>query len=159
MKFLPFILLICCFGCHSPQTADQIQSTQQNEITPDISKVDSIVNNFFQKYKVEGSSSAIDYIFSTNTLGTDKKQLDGLKSKLDSTRNVIGTYYGYSLITRKSVSSDLILVTYLVKHNKQPIRFSFIFYKANNNWSLFKFQYDDEVISELEDSGKIYFIK
>jgi hypothetical protein len=135
------------------------QPSQQNEITSDIPKVDSIVNTFFQKYKVEGSSPAIDYIFSTNPLLTDKSQLDGVKSKLDSTRKVIGAYYGNSLITRKNVSSDLILLTYLVKHERQPIRFSFIFYKAINNWTLFKFQYDDDVISELEDSGKIYFIK
>jgi hypothetical protein len=124
-----------------------------------MSKINTYIAVFFKKYKDEGVSTAINYIFSSNTLLTDTTQLADLKNKVDSTRRNIGKYYGNSLIIKKNVSPDLVLLTYLVKHEKQPIRFSFIFYKADENWMLYKFQYDDQVISELEDSGKIYFIK
>jgi hypothetical protein len=126
---------------------------------PDLTKVNEYISVFFKKYKEDGSYKAIDYIFSSNKLLANTSQLNDLKNKLDSTRKVIGNYSGQVLITEKSASTDLVLLTYLVKHEKQPIRFSFIFYKPNEDWVLYKFQYDDQIISELEDSGKIYFIK
>jgi hypothetical protein len=159
MKSFLFILLICFIGCHSSNSQSQTTNLQEQVKELDLKKVNEYISVFFKKYKDEGTSKAIDYIFSSNNLLVSTSQLYDLKNKLDSTRKILGNYDGQALITEKNVSTDLVLLTYLVKHEKQPIRFSFIFYKPNADWVLFKFQYDDQVISELEDSGKIYFIK
>jgi hypothetical protein len=159
MKSFLFIMLILCVGCHSSNSQSRSSNSKEQVEEIDLKKIHESIEVFFDKYKLEGSSKAIDYIFRTNNLVTSPDQLDNLKNKLDSTRKFIGDYKGNVLITEKNASSDLILLTYLVKHEKQPIRFSFIFYRPEKDWVLFKFQYDDQVISELEDSGKIYFIK
>jgi len=159
MKSFLFILLICLTGCHSSNSQSQTTNLQGQFKEPDLKKVNEYISVFFKKYKENGSSQAIDYIFSSNKLLANITQLDDLKSKLDSTRRLIGDYYGQVLITEKNASTDLVLLTYLVKHEKLPIRFTFVFYKPNKNWVLFKFQYDDQIISELEEAGKIYFIK
>ncbi|WP_426669037.1 hypothetical protein ACPPVU_22795 [Mucilaginibacter sp. McL0603] len=159
MKPFLFAMLICLVGCHSSNSQSRIANSKEQAKEIDLTKVHESIEVFFKKYKEEGTSKAVDYIFSSNNLLASPDQLDNLKNKLDSTRRFIGNYKGKVLITEKDASSDLVLLTYLVKHEKQPIRFSFIFYKPDTEWVLFKFQYDDQIISELEDSGKIYFIK
>jgi hypothetical protein len=159
MKSFLFVILMCLVGCHSSNSQSQITNSKEQANGIDLTKVHESIEVFFKKYKEEGTSKAVDYIFSSNNLLASPDQLDNLKNKLDSTRRFIGNYKGKVLITEKDASSDLVLLTYLVKHEKQPIRFSFIFYKPDTEWVLFKFQYDDQIISELEDSGKIYFIK
>jgi hypothetical protein len=157
--FLFVTIIICLFSCHSSNSQSLTTDPKEQVKETDLKTVHNSIEVFFKKYQEEGTNKAIDYIFSSNKLLASPDQLNGLKNKLDSTRRFLGNYTGKVLITEKDASSDLVLLTYLVKHEKQPIRFSFIFYKPTTEWVLFKFQYDDQIISELEDSGKIYFIK
>lgn len=43
-----------------------------------------LVNTFFKKYKEEGTSAAVDYIFGTNKYFTNTAGITQLKAKLDS---------------------------------------------------------------------------
>src|SRR3569833_3455429 len=119
---------------------------------------EKLISKFFGKYKSEGPINALDYFFSTNS-STDKNQLAALKNKLDSANNLFGTFTGTEKIVQKDVSGSLVLFSYLVKYDMAPIRFTFILYKPGDKWMLYKFLYDSEVVTELEDSAKIYIIK
>lgn len=157
MKLLLFIYLfigiIDCTSCSSqPQTKHDKTTIQQSDVKEAI----GYINNFFDKYKNEGTKKAIDYIFSTNNAVVG---LDNLKNKLDSIRMALGDFTGAEQITEKNVANGLVLFSYLVKHKNHPIRFTFIFYKPENNWCLYKFYFDTDIIDELQYSGKIYFIK
>jgi hypothetical protein len=115
----------------------------------------SYIDVFFKKYKVS-SDSAIDYLFSTNKLFAGNiSQINLLKSKLDSLELVIGKYTGKELIAQKSTSPSLVLYSYLVKHENQPIRFIFMFYKPQNDWVLYRFNYDDAMDVEMVEGAKI----
>lgn len=114
-----------------------------------------LVNTFFKKYKDEGTSAAVDYIFGTNKYFTNSAGISQLKAKLDSLRQGIGNYLGKDLIVQKNASNSLVFYSYLVKHEIQPIRFTFMFYKPQNEWVLYRFKYDDQMDAELEDAGKI----
>ena len=114
-----------------------------------------LVNTFFKKYKDEGTAAAIDYIFGTNKYFTNTAGITQLKAKLDSLRQGIGNYLGKDLIVQKNASNSLVFYSYLVKHEIQPIRFTFMFYKPQNEWVLYRFKYDDQMDIELEDAGKI----
>ena len=48
---------------------------------PAVKGVTAIIDTFFKKYKDDGTSPAIDYLFATNKLFTDSVQLNVLKSK------------------------------------------------------------------------------
>ena len=115
----------------------------------------ALVDTFFKKYKDDGTNPAIDYLFRTNKLFTNTSQITLLKAKLDSLRQSIGAYLGKELIVQKSASPSLVFYSYLVKHENQPLRFTFMFYKAKNDWVLYRFKYDDQMDNELEDAGKI----
>jgi hypothetical protein len=115
------------------------------------------MENFFGKYQ-DSPSAAVDYIFSTNK-SIPSQQVSELKDKLANGALTIGAYKGYEQIVTKSTSPSFSLVSYLVKHNNQPLRFTFILYKPEDEWKLYSFKFDDSVTAELEESGRIYFIQ
>lgn len=129
---------------------------QQSKAEPE-----KIINTFFVKYETNGPSAAIDYVFSTNS-STDSalaRKIDELKYQLNSNIPTFGEYNGHELITQKSIGDNFVLYSYIVKYSRQPIRFTFLLYNPKNKWSLYKFASDTELESELEDAGKIYFLK
>jgi hypothetical protein len=115
----------------------------------------SYIETFFKKYKTS-PDSAIDYIFGTNQLfARNASQINVLKMKMDSLQFSLGKYTGKELISQRSASPSLVIYSYLAKHENQPIRFTFIFYKASNDWVLYRFNYDDSMDQEMFESVKI----
>jgi len=89
----------------------------------------------------------------------NKDGIDNIKTQLTSFLGLVGEYYGYELITEKSVGKSFKLVSYMVKYDRQPMRFTFVFYKPKDKWQVQNFQYDDNLDVELEESGKVYRLK
>ncbi len=121
---------------------------------PTAKGVVSYIETFFKKYKTS-SDSAIDYIFGTNKLFTNLSQINLLKAKLDTLQLSLGPFIGRELIAEKSATNSLVIYSYIVKHENQPIRFIFMFYKPHNDWVLYRFNYDDGMDGEMLESVKI----
>jgi hypothetical protein len=118
-----------------------------------------IIDEFFSLYK-KNPNGAVDYIFSTNKWMNDSKdQIENVKFKLNGTLKLLGDYAGYNLITKKVVGDQLILYTYIIKYDRQPLRFSLLFYKPSNEWRLHNFSYDDSLDEELTEAAKAYRLK
>ncbi|MDB5090650.1 MAG: hypothetical protein JWR09_4644 [Mucilaginibacter sp.] len=149
--------IVCCSICAKAQDAATAKPAAAATKPPVVAVkgATDLVNNFFKKYKEEGTGAAIDYIFGTNKYFTNTAGISQLKAKLDSLRQGIGNYLGKDLIVQKNASNSLVFYSYLVKHEIQPIRFTFMFYKPQNEWVLYRFKYDDQMDAELEDAGKI----
>lgn len=114
-------------------------------------------DQFFNLYKTKGANEAIDYIFPTNKWMNDSKdQIENVKFKLNSTLKLLGEYEGYDLITKKTVGEHLLLYTFLVRYDRQPLRFTMIFYNPSKEWRLYNFSYDDSLDEELQEAGKAY---
>ena len=113
-----------------------------------------IIDGFFKKYKTS-ADSAVDYLFGTNKYFSNPAGIAQLKAKLDSMRMSLGVYVGHELIVQKTASPSLILYSYLVKHEIQPVRFTFIFYRPHSDWVFYRFLFDDQMDLEMEDGAKI----
>ena len=113
-----------------------------------------IIDGFFKKYKTS-ADSAVDYLFGTNKYFSNPAGIAQLKAKLDSMRMSLGAYAGHELIVQKTASPSLILYSYLVKHDVQPVRFTFIFYRPHSDWVFYRFLFDDQMDLEMEDAAKI----
>jgi len=163
MKYLTAALLIFTLGCQNSQSQTMVANLHSEIKKEDMTKLTKLVDSFFDKYKNGNTSEAIDYIFSSNIYTSKNPQLPAFKktlvAKLDSLRQNIGQYKGKDIITEKSTTDNFVLISYLVKHQYQPIRFTFVFYRPEEAWMLYKFISDDQVDTELEDAGKIYFIR
>lgn len=116
-----------------------------------------MTDEFFKLYKEKNSDAALDYLFGTNKWMSDsKQQVNDLKTKLSRTIELLGEYNGYDLIIKTSISNHLHLYTFIVKYDRQPLRFSILLYRPKDNWRLQNFKYDDKLDDELEEASAIY---
>src|SRR3984885_9048048 len=110
----------------------------------------AVIDNFFKKYK-NSPDSAVEYLFGTNKYFSNPAGIAQLKAKLDSMHQSLGMYIGKELIVEKTASPSLVLYSYLVKHEVQPVRFTFIFYRPHSDWVFYRFLFDDQMDMEMED--------
>ncbi|RWU09954.1 hypothetical protein [Pedobacter chitinilyticus] len=146
MKYIIASFLLVLTSCGNIKPKEKTED-------PNLQK---LMDTFFEKYKTN-PGEAIDFIFKTNTdIAAD--QVKELKEKLSTISLLAGEYHGQEQITSQKATSSLVYFSFLVKHDK-PIRFIFMFYKPKDKWKIYKFKFDDQVDTELEESGKVYFIK
>ena len=121
------------------------------------STINEITVKFFTLYETS-PKDAVNYAFGTNKWILDRKKDDiaNVNTQLTSIIGLIGDYYGYEKIAEKSVGYSYVLISYLVRYDRQPLRFSFVFYKPNDKWQVQNFQFDDAMDDELEEAGKVY---
>ena len=120
-----------------------------------------IIEAFFKLYEEKDSGSALDYLFGTNKWMDDSKdQIENVKFKIHNTVvKSMGDYFGYDLVTKKTVGDKLVFYSYVLKYDRQPIRFNFLFYNPNGTWRLQNFSFDDKIKDELEEGAKAYRLK
>ena len=155
IKSFSFILLasaIC--GNASAQTTPAVKTETVTKAPAGLITPTILIEKFFKSYDKESTTKAMIDIFKTNPL-IDTNSLVRLITKIDTTRSIIGPYMGRDLIVQRKASNSLILYSYLVKHQTQPLRFTFMFYKPKNEWVIYRLYFDDSVSSELEQSAKI----
>jgi hypothetical protein len=153
-KILLISAIIFCIAFSAQAQTAAKPATTKTATTKSPALVSSYIETFFKKYKTS-SDSAIDYLFSTNKLFTNYAQINLLKSKLDSLELNLGKYEGRELISQKSAGTSLVIYSYLVKHENQPVRFIFMFYRPKDQWELYRFNYDDSMDTELIEAAKI----
>lgn len=118
-----------------------------------------ITENFFKTYK-QSPTKAYEALFINNKWMKDKKSaIETVKIKLEDLLKDVGTYYGYELITEKNAGESYILKSYLIKYERQPLRFTFFLYKPNNEWTIQNFTYDTQIDDELSEAAKAYRLK
>lgn len=116
--------------------------------------VQSHIDKFFKEFDKQSTARAVIDIFKTNK-NIDSTRLTGLIVKIDSMRSVIGKYMGKDLIMQRKASGSLVLYSYLLKHELQPARITFMFYKPKNEWEIYRLYFDVDVDGELAESAKV----
>jgi hypothetical protein len=142
MKYLTVIILIFFTNIYSQNTPEDL------------------IDKFFKTYISSGSTEALSELYATNPwMERIKDDLEKVKSQLEGVINIVGDYYGKDLIVKKELGKSFVLISYLVKYDRQPIRFTFEFYKPNDTWRAFGFSYDDNFDDEVEEAAKLYYLK
>src|ERR1700730_11053239 len=76
-------------------------------------------------------------------------EVDTLILKTISMRNTVGDRFGpttgYAFVREDAVGDFLVRYTYVEKRQKHPLRWTFIFYRAANNWTVDGASWDDNV--------------
>lgn len=116
-----------------------------------------LIDNFFTTYKKD-AGKAVKELYATNKW-TERIQ-DDIEKVVNTvngfTTDYMGNYYGYEIITTKKFSESFELHSYLIKYDRQPLRFIFKFYKPNDKWVLYAYSLDDDIDDEIEQAAKLY---
>lgn len=119
-----------------------------------------LINNFFTTYEKD-KGQAFDSIFKSNPYFT-KTQISYIKDTLNKFLSQLENYCGYELVHTQfpGNSKSMVLYYYIVKYERQPVKFVFVFYKPKETWMLYNFLFNGEVDTDLIDAAKIsLFIK
>lgn len=138
------IISILIVSCSSPKADNTSQKT---------------IDAFFFEYQSD-VDNAINNLFTTNSLiDIDNEQIADLKKQLNTSISSLGQFNGVDFINRHTTGNSLEIYSYLVKYDKQPMRFQFTLYKPKDKWMIYNFQYDFKLNDELIKSSQLYFLK
>jgi hypothetical protein len=118
-----------------------------------------ITDKFFELYSKD-PLKAVDYAFSTNKW-FDRQQ-DGvanLKNKLKNLVDLCGEYYGFEVLSDRSAGQSVRMITYIIKYDREPIRFSFLLYKPKDKWQVNNLSFDEDIDNDLSEATKAYRLK
>ena len=89
------------------------------QLTPD-----QMIREFFGHYSTGKAEKALDELYG-HSEWMDRKSDDvrNLKMQLLSIGGLLGEYRGYQLLGSKDLLSDLVVYDYMVKFDRQPVRF------------------------------------
>ncbi|HUX55141.1 MAG TPA: hypothetical protein VMV56_12050 [Williamwhitmania sp.] len=117
------------------------------------------VKKFFVEYEQVGADKAIDDLYAENRwTKTADSAISNLKSQLDLVLKQVGKYNGYELIAQKKAGTCYLQLSYFVKYDRMPIRFTFQFYKPKDVWVITNFKYDLDVSEEMDKTTTLYFL-
>ncbi|MDN3672409.1 hypothetical protein QWY99_04980 [Flavobacterium branchiarum] len=118
---------------------------------------DEMIKNFFIEYS-KNPAKAVENIYKSSIWTSRLKDgIEDMKNEVQKYNiDYMGKYYGSELIVKKQLSNSFILYSYLVKYDRQPIRFIFKLYKPNDKWVLFSLKIDGALDEEIEEAAKIY---
>lgn len=131
-----------------------------SNITFSQSTPQDISTRFFVLYKTGDSDKALDYLFSSSPFKSDiTEAIEEVKRKLKKAATQIGSFYGADLLVTKTAGPNIIMLTYIVRHEREPLLFNIMFYKPNDKWQMQNFKFGSAIDDELEEASKAYRIK
>jgi hypothetical protein len=132
--------------------------TIYSQQTNSISETEKIVDSFFKTYKERGYKEAIVNILSTNKW-VSRQDADTVALQLGAIVEQVDKYYGHEKLTERHYGKSVVQYTFLVKYERQPLKFIFKFYKPDKTWNTQSFKYEVEFMDEMEESSKAYRMK
>jgi len=119
-----------------------------------------IINKYLELYMQEEIETAFETLFATNPYMSAKdSSVIQLSIQINNAVKQVGKCRGYSFVTQKNFSDDYILYSYILKHDLQPLRFNFIFYKPIDKWQIQNVSFDVDFDSELERAAEALFLE
>ena len=117
-----------------------------------------IIDEFFEIF-AKNSEKAINFIYNTNDwIDADGDAVTKLKIQLKQYEELIGEYYGEEFLYKGNLGESFTTYVYLVKYERQPVRFTFEFYRPKDVWMVYSFKFDDNFDEDFEDIIKYKYM-
>lgn len=149
MRYLLFTLTILLF------LVGAVSCGIQEEDNEAIEEIES----FIDLVGADKENEAFDMLFSSNKYFANDSITRTLLIQLENATSLLGNYHGHERIARRSFGKDYFLYSYIVKYERQPLRFTFVFYRPGAMWKIQNFKFDVDFDEELERAAEVYFLK
>jgi hypothetical protein len=108
------------------------------------------IAKFFNTLKAGDYANAYETFLAGTPLGEQKEKMSVFISKTQEAFGIYGQLYDYELYDNQSIGSNVRVLTYLTRHQRQPLRWRFIFYRAQSTWTVTNMGFDDVLLDLLD---------
>jgi len=108
------------------------------------------IDKFFKTLKTGDYANAYEGFLAGTRLGAQKEKMSVFVSKTQEAFGIYGKLNDYEVFDNYSVGSNVLVLTYLTRHDLQPLRWRFIFYRPDKQWTLINMGFDDVLLDMLD---------
>jgi hypothetical protein len=108
------------------------------------------IARFFNGLKNGDYANAYETFLAGSRLGQQKEKMSVFISKTQEAFGLYGGLHDYEIFDNYSIGSNVIVLTYLTRHDVQPLRWRFIFYRPEKTWGIINMGFDDVLLDMLD---------
>jgi hypothetical protein len=108
------------------------------------------IDKFFKGLKTGDYANSYETFLAGTRLGAQKEKMSVFISKTQEAFGLYGKLNDYEIFDNYSVGSNVLVLTYLSRHDVQPLRWRFIFYRPQKTWGLINMGFDDVLLDMLD---------
>lgn len=144
-----FLLIVSSKAANTPAPFRPIEPVQARTNTTAgegrlPTKVQDRLNLFFTTLISQTPDQAFFKLFDGTKFADEKKVIDSFGNATRGSIEAYGKVKYYDLFEVRKVGERLLLVSYVVEHEKKPVRWRFLFYSPiGNEWTLSNLKADD----------------
>lgn len=116
-----------------------------------------VVDVFFQEYKTSSKTAIVNLLGKNRWITLD--DANKVAGQIGALAAELGAFKGGEKVGENTFGKSMLQYVYLAKYERQPVKFTFRFYKPNDKWELYSFNYEIDFIGELDEAGKAYRLK
>lgn len=108
------------------------------------------IDKFFQGLKAGDYANSYETFLVGTRLGTQKEKMSAMISRTEEGFGIYGKMNDYEIYDNYSIGSNVLVLTYLARHDVQPLRWRFIYYRPDKTWHLINMGFDDFLLDMLD---------
>ena len=108
------------------------------------------IDAFFKGLKAGDYANAYETFLNGTRLGAQKEKMSAMVSRTEAGFGIYGKMNDYEIYDNYSVGSNVLVLTYLTRHDVQPLRWRFIYYRPDKSWHLINMGFDDFLLDMLD---------
>jgi hypothetical protein len=108
------------------------------------------IDHFFKTLKTGDYTGAYETFFLNTRLGAQKEKMAAFSARTQEAFGIYGALNDYEIFDNYSVGSHVLVLTYLTRHDLQPLRWRFVYYQADKDWKLINMGFDDYMLDTLD---------
>ena len=108
------------------------------------------IDKFFKGLKSGDYPGSYETFLAGTRLGAQKEKMSVFISKTQEAFALYGKLNDYEIFDNYSIGSNVLVLTYLSRHDIQPLRWRFIFYRPDKTWGLINMGFDDVLLDMLD---------
>jgi hypothetical protein len=114
--------------------------------TPPPPEISSSIEHFFQTLKTGDYAGAYETFLTGTRLGAQKQKMSYQISKTEEAFGLYGKLTDDEVYDNYPMGKNILVLTYLTRHENQPLRWRFIYYRADKTWMLINIGFDDPLL-------------
>jgi len=108
------------------------------------------IDKFFTGLEAGDYANSYETFLAGTRLGEQKEKMSAMISRTEDGFGLYGKMKDYEIYDNYSIGSNVLILTYLARHDIQPLRWRFIYYRADKTWHLINMGFDDFLLDLLD---------